>query len=95
MKKNINNILAVIGFVLLLGFAYYLYTQQSSGSLANTSSDASTMNSIRSNQIVDRLSSIKTISLDGAIFSDPDFRALLDFSIPISPVTVGKPNPFE
>lgn len=95
MKSTLNNILAIGGFLLLVGFAYYLYTQQGSGVLNNTSTSLNTINTARSNQIVQRLSSIKEISLNGDIFSDPEFRALQDYSTPITPSSVGKSNPFE
>lgn len=40
------------------------------------------------------LAEMQDLRIDSAIFSDPRFAALIDWSVPISPQPVGRPNPF-
>ena len=45
-------------------------------------------------QLIQSLAALRAVELDGAIFSNPAFRALRDFSTPITPEPVGRENPF-
>ena len=44
--------------------------------------------------LVATLLELRSVSLDGAVFSDPIFRSLKDFGSEIIPEPVGRPNPF-
>lgn len=44
--------------------------------------------------VIEVLLALRSIKLDGAIFSEPAFGALRDFSTQITPEPVGRPNPF-
>ena len=44
--------------------------------------------------VVEVLLRLRAIRLDSAIFSEPAFTALKDFSVEIVPEPVGRPNPF-
>lgn len=44
--------------------------------------------------LIETLIELRSIQLNGAIFQDPAFLALHDFSTDITPEPVGRPNPF-
>ncbi len=85
----------LLGIVLIAGLGYYLYTQSSGSELQTASLSSRSQIAIESNLFLRRLNELKAISLDGAIFSNPRFNALVDFSEPVNPQPVGKPNPFS
>ncbi len=45
-------------------------------------------------ELVSTLLALRAVKLDGAIFTDPAFMSLKDFSTQIVPEPVGRPNPF-
>ena len=45
-------------------------------------------------QLVQSLNDLRSVTLDGAIFTNPSFQALKDFSTPIVPEPVGRADPF-
>lgn len=45
-------------------------------------------------ELVSTLLALRSVKLDGAIFTDPAFMSLKDFSTQIVPEPVGRPNPF-
>ena len=45
-------------------------------------------------QVLALLNQLQGIQLNGAIFSDPNFQSLQDWSVNIAPQTVGRPNPY-
>lgn len=44
--------------------------------------------------LIATLLQLRSVKLDGTVFTDPAFTALQDFSTPIVPEPVGRPNPF-
>ena len=40
------------------------------------------------------LNQVRSLKIDTALFTDPAFRSLVDFSVAITPENVGRPNPF-
>lgn len=66
--------------------------------LSSTPSDTSALStevvSGPGQEVVDTLLTLRAIKLDGAIFTQPAFAALRDFSTQIVPEPVGRPNPF-
>lgn len=48
----------------------------------------------QSAEILTLLNDLKKLSFDEALFSDPRFRSLVDFSVEIAPEPKGKRNPF-
>lgn len=45
--------------------------------------------------LVQSLLALRTVSLDGTIFSNPAFQTLQDFTTPITPEPVGRSDPFQ
>lgn len=71
------------------------YTLSAGGPAASESLLSSTaVTDPASAGVVETLITLRSIKLDGAIFAEPAFQALRDFSTPITPEPVGRPNPF-
>ncbi len=94
MSSSIQNIIVVVGLVLVLGFGYYLYSANKNSLLSGGTSVVSNQVAIESADFLKRLEELKTLKLDGAIFSDPRFKSLVDRSHPVSQQVVGRDNPF-
>ncbi len=92
MSSRVQNLLMILGIVLIAALGYYLMTQRSAtglqGSMPNSQIAAESSTFLR------RLNDLKSITLDGSVFSNPRFRILVDFSEPITPEPVGRTNPF-
>lgn len=56
---------------------------------------SSTSQSSPEQKLIPLLLKIQSVTLDEKLFLDPVFRALVDFSQPIVPENIGKPNPFS
>lgn len=93
MSSTLQNLIAVLGIILVGGVGYYLYVQNSS--LSSTTVTATNEASVQAAQFLSRLNELKTLNLDDSIFNDPRFRSLVDVREDVSPVPVGRQNPFE
>mgnify|MGYP006136849217 CR=1 FL=1 len=92
MSSSLQNILMLAGVVLIAALGYYVFVQNGSADLRNTQVDNSA--SAETAMFLQRLNDLQSIKLDGAIFTDQRFSNFFDFSQPITPVSVGKPDPF-
>ncbi len=87
-----KNLLFILGAVIVLGGLFYYMSNSGAPTPLLTSSASS--NSPVTQQLLVSLSSLHTITLDNAIFSDPVFVSLTDFGVQIAPENVGRGNPF-
>lgn len=91
MSPFIQNMIIIGGVLLLIGLGFYLYTQ----------SDPVPEDGVSNRVIIEtadflrQLEELKSIQLDGSIFSDPRFISLVNYTGPILPEPVGKNNPFD
>lgn len=92
MSSNVQNILIIVGIILIGGLGYYMYTQNSSINLNN--SVVTSQASMESSRFLHQLQQLQTVKLDGQIFSDPRFKVLTNLSVPVTPSYVGNSNPF-
>ncbi len=92
MSSTLQNLIALLGIVVIGGVGYYLYVSNSGleGTTISTANEAS----IQAAQFLSRLNELKTLNLDDSIFNDPRFRSLVDMRADVMPVPVGRPNPF-
>jgi hypothetical protein len=84
-------IVAVIGLLVAVGVWIGLSTSAPSSSVLTTET---VDNSGVDQELVATLLALRAVRLDGAIFSDPAFQSLKDFSTEIIPEPIGRPNPF-
>ncbi len=93
MSARAQNLLILLGIVLIGALGYYLYTTNQSTLLQSGSINGQA--SVDSAALVQRLNEIKAVTFDTSLFSDARFSRLQNFSRPINPSAIGKQNPFE
>lgn len=86
-----HKVFVVLGGIALAIGVWYTLTPSSSSSTV-LSSDGGTAGP--GQDVVDTLRQLDAVKLDAAIFSEPAFSDLKDFSTQIVPEPVGRPNPF-
>ncbi len=81
----------IIAFAFAIAAWYFL-----SGSTPATviSSNQPSQSPQGTDQLVQSLLALQSVTLSGTIFSDPSFQVLKDFTTPITPEPVGRPDPF-
>ncbi len=92
MSSRVQNLLMLLGIVLIVVLGYYLYTQSNATELQVGTERQQV--ALESAVILRNLNKIKTVNLEGEIFSNPRFTNLVDFTEPINPQSVGRSNPF-
>ncbi len=92
-KKSVISIIVIIAIAVV---AYFLYsgskTPDSVGTL--TQSQANPEAGAVSARILNLLNQIRSLKIDTSIFRDNAYQTLVDYSVAIPPVNVGRPNPF-
>ncbi len=88
-----NKILTLFIAIFIFGIAYYTFFASKSSKDALLSSDAPAP-SVESQHLLLVLTNLRSIKLDGAIFADPVFNSLNDFSVVLLPQPAGRHNPF-
>jgi len=90
-------LLSIMGLVAVVGMGYFTVAQyvnvahgQSSLLVAQSSESVSADGA----QVLALLGRLQSLKLDGRIFSSPDFLALQDWGVSITPQTVGRQNPY-
>lgn len=91
MSSNLQNLLAILGIIVIGGVGYYLYVQDG---LVVSATPASQEASILAAEFLGRLNELKTLKLDDSIFNDPRFRGLHDIRAQVTAVPIGRENPF-
>lgn len=92
MTPSMQNILIVLGLLGLAAFAYYLLVMQDDTALDTSVNETA---SIESQIFLEQLTQLKSVSLQTDIFSDQQFRSLVNQSATVRPQPVGRPNPFS
>jgi hypothetical protein len=93
----LQNKFKVIGIIVLVTSVAW-YVLSSSGADTGTDSLLTSDTSVSINDVdqdvVTTLLQLRAIQLNSGIFSDHSFMSLKDFSIPIVPEPIGRPDPF-
>jgi len=93
MTPRTQNLLMLLG-VLVLGYlGYYLYSNANNG-LVTTNELVANQASAESAEFLRKLNQLKDIELDGSLFSDPRFRSLNINKEQVRESDVGRDNPF-
>ncbi|HEY4516780.1 MAG TPA: hypothetical protein VJG64_02440 [Candidatus Paceibacterota bacterium] len=88
-----HKIVAVVIVILVAGVAWYMLSGTSSDDSVLTS-ETETVAPAGAQDLLDSLLALRSVSLDGTIFTNPAFQILRDLTTPITPEPVGRPNPF-
>ena len=95
MNKSATNIIVILGIIVTVFGAYFLFTQQSSMFLTGSDPDDQLQQLLISSQLfVERSQTLSEITMDTSIFDDPLFNSLKSFSPKPDEFQVGRPNPF-
>jgi len=90
MKKNLfTKALLPLSTVLIIIGVLYL-----SSAYADTTPDDSLSSDTISAQIVSKISILNSVSLKDAMFKNPMFTSLVDYSRPLPDQEIGRNNPF-
>jgi len=89
--KNFVLFAVIIVFV-YLGYSYFFGGATTESDLVTQQVDQSA--TIVGQDLLSTLLELRTLSLDERIFADRVFQSLQDFSQPITPLPIGRKNPF-
>lgn len=90
MKIPTKTLVLGIVVVLALGGAYlYFFSATTDAPLTSTQPAAPS-----EQQFLDIAAELQPISFNTAIFNDPRFASLVDLTVPVTPETQGRPDPF-
>lgn len=93
MMSLLKNLFVILGLLMVAGFGYYLYTTNGSFTLEGSQADLNV--EAESAELIRKVESIKRISIDRSLFTDPRFTSLQSFATPVPVYPVGRPNPFR
>jgi hypothetical protein len=88
-----HKLIAIVLIIVVLFGAWYALSGSSVPAPALTTTPLAGA-STADQTLIATLLQLRSVKLDGTIFSDPAFAALQDFSTPIVSEPVGRPNPF-
>ena len=98
MKTQSSSHKSIIGAVVIFGALALGYFYFSGNKPVATDSllqaNATPEANVVSSRILNLLNQIRTLKIDTSIFKDPAYQSLVDYSVSIPPVDVGRPNPF-
>ena len=92
IKKNLRSIILAAVFGVLAIWVYQTYFAGSTGASLSAAPVAS---SAAGADLLAQLATLQNVKLDSAIFSDPVFISLSDFTVPIPPQPIGNANLFD
>jgi hypothetical protein len=93
MSSSLQNLIALLGIVVLGVVGYFLYVQNDTVLVSSTVSSSNEA-SLEAAQFLSRLNELKLLRLDDSLFNDPRFRSLRDVREPVVPTAIGRTNPF-
>lgn len=103
MSKKLKILMAVL-IILIIFFVYSVFfsgdnKKENNLSVSNnatqTGATAKTDSFAEGQEILDMLSSLKSVKMDTSFFNDKTFKSLVDFSVEIAPQPAGRSNPFS
>jgi hypothetical protein len=89
-----HKLISLLVLVLLIGAAWWGFTNVSGPAPVITTTDVGNATDTQDAQIVSTLLQLQAVTLSGAIFTDPGFLSLQDFTTQVVSEPVGRPNPF-
>lgn len=92
--KTTHTILAVVLIALSVLVGGAIVSEGSKASAADALDVSTPAGAEVGSDVIALIQQIKTLRIDQSIFSDPAFLSLTDYTTPIPPQPVGRPNPF-
>lgn len=94
MSSRLQNLIVIVGLVLISFLGYYLYTQNKASSLDSSNESINTKAALESADFLRKLNELKSLSLDDSILTDPKFQSFVDNRTPLIQKEIGRDNPF-
>ncbi len=94
-KKSLKSIIIIASIIIVALIAYFYY--EGSIAVSNSSLTSSAVDADAQQvglRVMALLNQIKSLKIDTALFRDPSYSTLRDYSVAIPQQNVGRPNPF-
>ena len=91
MSDALQNIVVLIGIILVAGVGWYMYSENQRMTLDTT---PAAQLELEIQDFIQKQNTLRSISIDTSILSNPAFQALETVSDPVSSQPSGRPNPF-
>lgn len=96
MFSLLKQLFILLALLATAGLGYFLYINNSAQLEDSTNVGGAQTVALEAAEFLNKLNELKAIDLDGAVFSDPRFSYLVDFTKDIEVEAVGgRPNPFK
>jgi hypothetical protein len=83
-----------IGLLVLLAVIFYFYQSGKGDSSSTTLTETNVSDQAVGARILSLLNQISSLKIDAALFTQPTYMTLKDYTVEISPLPVGRVNPF-
>jgi hypothetical protein len=95
MSNLLKNLLIALGLAIILFVGYVVFFRD--GGVSDTQGDVTLSQSaeLESQQLLATLNELRSLSVDGTVFSNPLFLSLRDFRIDLGSEPEGRQNPFS
>ena len=98
-QQNSAKVPMIIAAVVLLGAAFYYFYYQGDAVATDAQSSLAVSSTPTNEQtganVLQLLNQIRALKIDTKFFETPVYQSLIDFSVEIPTVNVGRPNPFS
>lgn len=94
MSGLLKNIVIIVGLLLLVLLGYYLFVIERNSTLQTGVGTAFGQAELETQEFLLRLEELQKITISTAVFQDPRFRSLTDFSTVVEQVPAGRSTPF-
>ncbi len=94
-KKTSKLTYLVLALVVATGLFVYFYMSGNKTPESITLQEIDSANQVAGVRILNLLNEISALSIDNTFFTDPAYQTLVDYTVEIPPVSVGRPNPFS
>lgn len=95
MTPLLKNLLIGLGLALLALIGVYLYQQRGDSAAVLVNSRVTDQATLETQDFLRRLQELRAVELDDSLFSDDEFRSLVDWHREVEPESVGRSNPFS
>lgn len=80
--------------IAMVGLAYFYFASNSTPSNSSSIVGTDSATAQAGTRVLNLLNQVQSLKLDTTFFKDPGYNTLVDYSVEIPPVNVGRPNPF-
>lgn len=93
-KKESKTPYLILFIIVIFAIGIYFYLKGSEVDSGLTLEQVNVENQAIGVKVLSTLNMLKSLKIDGEIFNTPVYKTLVDYSVGIPPLPVGRPNPF-